>query len=91
MLGLSKEEFERLKQLQREYNMRVSRQLEIVEAQLTSEWGGSLRCITSDGRNVNIADELNKSERCRIAQLAEHRTLIPGVEGSSPSPTKMVT
>lgn len=26
------------------------------------EWGGSVRCITSDGRMVNIADELNRIE-----------------------------
>lgn len=26
------------------------------------EWGGSLRCNTSDGRNVNIAEELNRLE-----------------------------
>jgi len=29
---------------------------------LIVEWGGSLRCMTSDGRTVNIADELNKIE-----------------------------
>ncbi len=28
---------------------------------LRSEWGGTARCITSDGRNVNIAEELNKT------------------------------
>lgn len=27
------------------------------------EWGGDVRCITSDGRNVNMADELNRLER----------------------------
>ena len=27
------------------------------------EWGGSLRCNTSDGRNVNVAEELNRLER----------------------------
>jgi hypothetical protein len=27
------------------------------------EWGGSMRCITSDGRNVNMADELNRLDR----------------------------
>lgn len=30
------------------------------EGKIIEEWGGSLRCNTSDGRNVNIADELNK-------------------------------
>lgn len=30
---------------------------------IQAEWGGSLRCITSDGRNVNIADELNRIEK----------------------------
>ena len=29
------------------------------------EWGGSLRCITSDGRNINMAEELNKTERLK--------------------------
>ena len=26
------------------------------------EWGGTARCITSDGRNVNMAEELNRLE-----------------------------
>lgn len=26
------------------------------------EWGGHLRCITSDGRNVSAAEELNRIE-----------------------------
>lgn len=26
------------------------------------EWSGHLRCITSDGRNVNAAEELNRLE-----------------------------
>jgi hypothetical protein len=30
------------------------------EGEIIEEWGGTLRCNTSDGRNVNIADELNK-------------------------------
>jgi len=34
-----------------------------IDAKVEVEWGGSLRCITSDGRNVNIADELNRLER----------------------------
>jgi len=32
-------------------------------APLRSEWGGIARCITSDGRNINMADELNRLER----------------------------
>jgi hypothetical protein len=28
--------------------------------EIIEEWGGCCRCITSDGRNVNMADELNK-------------------------------
>lgn len=27
-----------------------------------TEWGGSLRCITSNGKIVNAADDLNRSE-----------------------------
>lgn len=27
------------------------------------EWGGTARCMTSDDRNVNIAEELNRLER----------------------------
>lgn len=27
-----------------------------------TEWGGNARCMTSDGRNINIADELNRLE-----------------------------
>ncbi len=27
------------------------------------EWGGTARCMTSDGKNVNIAEELNRLER----------------------------
>jgi hypothetical protein len=27
------------------------------------EWGGGLRCITSNGGNVNMADELNRMEK----------------------------
>lgn len=30
---------------------------------LQSEWGGDARCMTSDGRNVNMADELNRIEK----------------------------
>jgi hypothetical protein len=29
---------------------------------LKSEWGGTARCMTSDGRNVNMAEELNRIE-----------------------------
>lgn len=29
------------------------------EGEIIKEWGGSARCITSDGRNVNMAEELN--------------------------------
>lgn len=28
----------------------------------STEWGGSARCMTSDGRNVNMAEELNRLE-----------------------------
>lgn len=28
-----------------------------------AEWGGSARCMTSDGRNVNIAEELNRLKK----------------------------
>ncbi len=27
------------------------------------EWGGTARCMTSDGRNVNMAEELNRIEK----------------------------
>ena len=27
------------------------------------EWGGTARCMTSDGRNVNMAEELNRLEK----------------------------
>jgi hypothetical protein len=27
------------------------------------EWGGTARCMTSDGRNINMAEELNRLER----------------------------
>lgn len=30
---------------------------------LECEWGGEARCMTSDGRNVNMAEELNNRER----------------------------
>lgn len=30
---------------------------------LISEWGGSARCIASDGRNINMAEELNRLEK----------------------------
>ena len=30
------------------------------QEEISEEWSGSLRCNTSDGRNVNMADELNK-------------------------------
>jgi|GEM_PF-6616411 len=33
------------------------------ENEIIEEWGGSMRCMTSDGRNVNMAEELNKLER----------------------------
>ncbi len=32
------------------------------QVELKSEWGDTLRCMTSDGRNVNIAEELMKGE-----------------------------
>lgn len=27
---------------------------------MITEWGGTARCMTSDGRNVNMAEELNR-------------------------------
>jgi hypothetical protein len=33
------------------------------QVELKSEWGGTARCMTSDGRNVNMAEELNRLER----------------------------
>lgn len=33
------------------------------QVELQSEWGGTARCITSDGRNVNMAEELNRLEK----------------------------
>ena len=30
---------------------------------VSCEWGGTARCVTSDGRNVNMAEELNSLER----------------------------
>ena len=35
---------------------------------LKSEWGGTARCITSDGRNVNMAEELNRLEKLKEPQ-----------------------
>ena len=35
----------------------------VYKAPLAKEWGGEARCITSDGRNVNIAEELNRIEK----------------------------
>jgi hypothetical protein len=32
------------------------------EDNILCEWGGNARCITSDGRNVNMAEELNRLE-----------------------------
>ncbi len=36
-----------------------------------AEWGGTARCMTSDGRNVNIADELNRLEKDKIEKHNE--------------------
>lgn len=36
--------------------------LDSLPSRLYVEWGGSLRCLTSDGRIVNIAEELNRIE-----------------------------
>lgn len=33
------------------------------QVQLQTEWGGIARCMTSDGRNVNMAEELNRLEK----------------------------
>ena len=33
------------------------------ENEIIEEWGGSMRCITSDDKNVNMAEELNRLER----------------------------
>lgn len=35
---------------------------EIPEENIRAEWGGSLRCVTSEGRDVNMAEELNRME-----------------------------
>lgn len=35
------------------------------------EWGGTARCITSDGRNVNIAEELNRLEKKKWINVEE--------------------
>jgi|GEM_PF-1755142 len=46
----------------------------------TYEFGGNLRCITSDGRNVNVADELNALERFKktgLKMLIENLDAIP--------------
>lgn len=36
---------------------------ENTKIQLYSEYRGTIRCNTSDGRNVNMADELNRLEK----------------------------
>jgi|SRR6185312_4481974 len=33
-----------------------------------SEWGGTARCMTSEGRNVNMAEELNRLEKQLISE-----------------------
>lgn len=35
---------------------------------LFAEYGGTLRCMTSDGRNVNMAEELNRLEAEKQSQ-----------------------
>ena len=35
------------------------------------EYGGTLRCITSDGRNVNMAEELNRLEELNKGRQQE--------------------
>jgi hypothetical protein len=39
---------------------------------LISGWEGHARCITSDGRNVNIADELNRLESQKRLRKNHH-------------------
>jgi hypothetical protein len=41
------------------------------EDEVIAEWGGEARCMTSDGRNVNMAEELNRLENEILAN--EHR------------------
>lgn len=36
---------------------------------LKSEWGGTACCMTSDGRIVNMADELNRMEKEKHEEL----------------------
>lgn len=33
------------------------------QVELRSDWCGTIRCVTSDGRNVNMAEELNRLEK----------------------------
>jgi len=39
----------------------------------STEWFGNLRCVTSDGRNVNMADELNRLENIIIDRLEKEK------------------
>ena len=38
---------------------------------LISEWGGTMHCHTSDGRTVNMADELNRLENGKISNESD--------------------
>ena len=41
----------------------IKRLIKKLRKEPTVEYGGILRCNTSDGRNVNMADELNRLHR----------------------------
>lgn len=44
------------------------------------EWGGTARCMTSDGRNINMAEELNRLERGLL--MTEASTVAEPIEKS---------
>ncbi len=50
------------KELQEDYDNMVNSMWRPTPQGLISEWGGTARCITSDGRNVNMAEELTRLE-----------------------------
>lgn len=42
--------------------------------ELICEWGGTLECITSDGRRVNMAQELNRLETNKSEEIHDGNT-----------------
>lgn len=38
----------------------------------TVEWGGNLRCTTSDGKTVNMAEELNRIKNPRKRKIYDN-------------------